>query len=252
MKASLTIAAAAATVALTGGSAAWCKPAPNHLAAVADTTRPKRDTDRDALHKAPETLAYLDVRPGQVLVDLLPGGGYFTRLFSRAVGPQGKVYGVLAKPVGNAPPPGNPSPASAITPDASYQNVTTMEADLATLVLPGKADLIWTSKGYWALYREPRDVPRAVAKALYANLKPGGAFVILENAASADTPLDRQLTLHRIDPAIIRADMVAAGFRYEGESKLFANPSDDHTKPPSDPSLAGHPDQFLYTFRKPE
>lgn len=244
--------AVAATLTFTCVTGAVGKPPANQVAAVADTTRPKADRDRDALHKAVEALEYADVEPGQVTVDLLPGGGYFTRLFSRAVGPDGVVYSVRSVPLASGQAPGNPSPASAITPDASYQNVTVMEADLATLRLPRKADLFWTSKGYWALYREGGDLPKATAKALYANLKPGGAFVILEQAASAGMPLEDQLKLHRIDPAVIKADMLAAGFRYEGESKLFANASDDHTKITSDPSLGGAADQFLYTFRKPK
>ena len=81
--------------------------------------------------------------------------------------------------------------------------------------------------------------PKAVSKAIYNNLKPGGVFIVLDHAASAGTPVDPQDKLHRIDPAIIKADVLTAGFKFEGESKVLANPADDHTKAVFDPSLRG-------------
>ena len=63
-------------------------------AAVADTHRPDADTKRDASRKPAEVLAFSGVKPGDKVFELLPGGGYFTRLFSKAVGPGGHVYAV--------------------------------------------------------------------------------------------------------------------------------------------------------------
>ena len=70
--------------------------------------------------------------------------------------------------------------------------------------------------------------------------------------AQAFAPLDTADKLHRIDPAIVKAELAAAGFKYEGESTLLRNTTDDHTKGVFDPTLRGHTDQFIYKFRRPK
>jgi predicted methyltransferase len=97
MRSTLKVAFTAALT-LASASGVWAKPEADPSVAAPPTNRPKADTDRDALHKAGEILEYSGAKPGQVAVDLLPGGGYFTRLFSRAVGPGGVIYGVLFRP----------------------------------------------------------------------------------------------------------------------------------------------------------
>ena len=57
---------------------------------------------------------------------------------------------------------------------------------------------------------------------------------------------------HRIDPATVKAEVEAAGFKFDGESKVLANPDDDHTKMVLEASILGKTDQFLYRFRKPK
>ena len=63
---------------------------------------------------------------------------------------------------------------------------------------------------------------------------------------------DETHTVHRIDPAVVKQEVEAAGFKFDGESKVLANPADDHTKPVFDPSIRHHTDQFIYKFRKPK
>src|SRR6476469_1326190 len=70
-------------------------------AAVADAGRPSADTQRDENRKPAEMLAFAGIGPGKVVVDLLPGGGYFTRIFSKAVEPNGRVYAYVSN-VGDA------------------------------------------------------------------------------------------------------------------------------------------------------
>lgn len=82
-----------------------------------------------------------------------------------------------------------------------------------------------------------------------AALKPGGYYVVIDHAAVAGAPADVTKTLHRIDPAVVKAEVVAAGFVFDGESKALANPADDHSKAVSDPAIRGHADQFAMRFR---
>ena len=96
----------------------------------------------------------------------------------------------------------------------------------------------------------PADVP-AFNRAVFAALRPGGVYVILDHAAAAGSGLSATETLHRIDPAAVKADMKAAGFVFDGESAILANAADPHTKMVFDPSIRGHTDQFLLRFKKP-
>lgn len=73
--------------------------------AVSDAARPAADKARDADRKPGEMLAFFQIKPGQKVAELLPGGGYFTRILSKAVGPNGKVY-VLGPPGGVTNVPG--------------------------------------------------------------------------------------------------------------------------------------------------
>lgn len=244
--------AAVAVLALSAG-AAQAAPSSEVAAAVADKARPEADTKRDADRKPAEMLEFAGVKAGETVADFLPGGGYFTRIFSKAVGPTGVVYAVINAPPPNPAPDAKPNPILAVAADPAYGNIKVVQASFQTLALPTQADVIWTAQNYHDLHlaRFNLDVA-AVNKAVYAALKPGGVYVVLDHAAVAGAPLDTADKLHRIDPAIVKSELAAAGFVYEGESTLLRNTTDDHTKGVFDPTLRGHTDQFIYKFRKPK
>ena len=57
----------------------------------------------------------------------------------------------------------------------------------------------------------------------------------------------------KVHPEIMgKADVLAAGFKFDAKSSILANKSDDHTKSVFDPAVRGHADQFLYRFKKPK
>ncbi len=246
MKSRLLFAAAAALV-LTAGIAD-AKPTPAQMAAVADKARPEADTKRDDARKPAEMLDFAGVKPGQTVVDLIPGGGYFTRIFSKAVGPKGTVYAVS----GPARPGSTPA-QDTIAADANYSNVKSIHAPLAGgLSVPTPADLVWTSQNYHDVKNVPNIDMLAFDKAIFNSLKPGGVFIVLDHVANADTA-NATSTVHRIDPAVVKKEVEAAGFKFEGESKALANPADDHKgRSTDDGPLRGHTDQFIYKFRKPK
>ena len=252
MKSTLFLTAALA-VAVTAGAAA-AKPDANQLAAVADKGRPEADTKRDADRKPAEMLEFAGVKQGQTVVDLLPGGGYFTRVFSKAVGPKGTVYAVSGPP---RPPqdPAKPPPPPAIdvlAADANYSNVKSIHAPLAGgLSIPTQADLVWTSQNYHDVKNVPNIDMLAFDKAIFNSLKPGGIFIVLDHVANPDTA-NATSTVHRIDPAVVKKEVEAAGFKYEGESAVLRNPADDHTQRVQETGIRGKTDQFIYKFRKPK
>jgi len=252
MKSKLFLAAALAVMVTAGG--AYAKPDANQMAAVADKGRPEADTKRDADRKPAEMLEFAGVKQGQTVVDLIPGGGYFTRIFSKAVGPKGTVYAV-----GNPPrpttDPAKPPPTPAqdtIAADANYSNVKSIHLPLAGgLSIPTKADLVWTSQNYHDVKNVANIDMLAFDKTIFNSLKPGGVFIVLDHVANADTA-NATSTLHRVDPAVVKKEVEAAGFKYEGESTVLRNPADDHTKGVRDGAVQGHTDQFIYKFRKPK
>lgn len=241
--------AAVAALALSAG-VAEAAPAKEVVAAVADKSRPEADTKRDADRKPAEMLEFAGVKPGDTVADFIPGGGYFTRIFAKTVGPKGKVY-AISPPTG---PNGQPAPVLAIAADPQYGNITVVPIEAGTFAAPQPVDVFWTSQNYHDLYLTQfnLDVP-AVTKKIYDSVKPGGVFIVLDHVAAPGADVVKTAnTLHRIDPASVRKTVEAAGFKFEGESKALANPADDHTKVVFDPSLRGHTDQFIYKFRKPK
>ena len=243
--------AAIAALALSTG-AAQANPARNIAAAVADKARPEADTKRDADRKPAEMLGLADVRVGQTVVDLLPGGGYFTRLFSKTVGPKGTVYAAFPPPRAPADPskPAPPAPVEVIAADPAFANVKAIKITPGAFAIPTRADAVWTAQNYHDL-KNVKDLDiLAFNKAVYAALKPGGLYVILDHVANADTP-NATSTVHRINPADVRADVEAAGFKFVAENKALRSSTDDHTKGVFDPALRGHTDQFVLKFRKP-
>ncbi|HEX3701206.1 MAG TPA: methyltransferase [Phenylobacterium sp.] len=253
MKSKLMLAAALAAVLGVGAVTAAAAAGPGYIAAaVADKGRPAADLKRDAERKPAEVLAFAGVKPGMTVVELIPGGGYFTRILSKAVGPKGVVYALYPPPRASTDP-AKPTPtpaAEAIAADAAYGNVKPVKIAPGKLDVPTKADVVWTSQNYHDLHNVPNLDMAVFNKAVFDALKPGGVYVIEDHVASPGDPAVTH-TLHRIDPAVVKQEVTAAGFKFDGESNILHNPADDHTKAVFDPSLRGHTDQFIYKFRKP-
>jgi predicted methyltransferase len=144
-----------AAICFTALAAAATPKIPKPIAdAVADPARPQADRDRDAGRKPAECIAFAGLKPGQRIADLLPGGGYFTRIFSGVVGPKGQVIAV-APPKRPDAPADRPEPAAAvraIAADAHYSNVTVDVEKLTELKLPESLDMVWTSQNYHDLH----------------------------------------------------------------------------------------------------
>jgi predicted methyltransferase len=219
-------------------------------AAVSDPGRPAADLALDASRKPAELLAFIGVKPGQRVVDVWPGD-YWDRLFSKAVGPAGHVYmywpleaakaeQVTVPPVGSAPLPG-------------YPNVTVIASPANGFTTPEPVDVVWIRQNYHDLYdpfMAPTDVP-TFNKAVFSALKPGGLYVIVDHSAPDGSGLAGANTTHRIDGAVVKKDVAAAGFVFVAESDALRNPADPRTALVFDKSIRGHTDQFVYLFRKP-
>ncbi|MXO60095.1 methyltransferase [Altererythrobacter salegens] len=212
-------------------------------AAVADTMRPAEDTARDEARKPGKIIAFAGVRPGMVVIEYSPGGGYYTRLLAKTVGPTGHVYALV--PAGFAGRQDYMDRMNALA--AQYGNVDIIPTDFGNYKLPKMADLAWTSENYHDFVNggtaEPAD------KAAFAALKPGGLYFIEDHAAPG-TGLTATNSLHRIDPAAVKSQVIAAGFVFDGESDALHNPDDPHDASPR--QFSGVSDKFALRFKKPE
>lgn len=220
-------------------------------AAVTDPGRPAADRDRDADRKPAESLAFAGLTPGMKVADLVPGGGYFTRIFSKAVGPSGHVYAYVPDELTKM---AKRDPAvKAIADDPNYRNVTMIVRRLPVFSTPEKLDMVWTSQNYHDMHAKfmgPVDVA-AMNKAIYRQLKPGGIYIVLDHADDVGRETMDVDNLHRIDPTVVRREVEAAGFIFDGESSILRNPADTHKLAIFDPAIRGHTDQFIYRFSKP-
>lgn len=217
----------------------------DYSAAVSDSHRPAADTARDADRKPAEMLRFARIHRGESILEVIPGGGYFTRLFSKAVGPEGHVYAGTAAARAKL--------VQDIASEPGYGNITVVALDDASLAQVPPVDVIFTAQNFHDLYLTQLhlDVP-AMVKSWYEKLKPGGELVIIDHVAAAGAPVvETANTLHRIDPASVRHTVEAAGFRFAGETDVIRNPKDDHTLKVFDPAIRGHTDQFVMRFVKP-
>ncbi|MEO5623817.1 MAG: methyltransferase [Dokdonella sp.] len=222
-------------------------------AAVADSARPAADIARDASRKPAATLAFAGVKPGDKVADYAAGNGYFTRLFARIVGPTGHVYASVPSPLFQYP--------NVVAGIADIQKFAVghpntsvnFAAPLDAARYPEPLDLFWISQNYHDLkdpFMGPVDMT-TFNHAVYAALKHGGIYLVLDHVAAPGSPPDVTDTLHRIEPAVVRHEVEAAGFKLVGESKVLANGDDPHTAGVFDATIRGRTDQFIYKFRKP-
>jgi predicted methyltransferase len=252
MRVSVTLAAAAAIATATIAAAAEPSVPSYVTQAIANPSRPDADRQRDPDRKPAETIAFSKMRPGWKVADIIPGTGYYDRIFASVVGPKGHVYSFYPAELKNvrkdlALPPDGTSPF------LGAANDTAIVKPVNDFAAPEPLDLVWLSDNYHDLH-DPFFAPADLAqvnRAVFRALKPGGIYLIIDHAAPAGSGFADTNTLHRIDKAAVVSEVEAAGFKLIGESKALANPADDHTLRIFDPAIRGHTDQFALEFRKP-
>jgi predicted methyltransferase len=244
---------AACVAASLGAAVAVAAPAiPAYVTdAVADKGR-DADRDADARRHLAEVVAFSGVKPGDKVVDLIPGSGYFTKVFSKIVGPKGHVFMIWPNEYAKEAQP-DPVKNQALA-TSGYSNTSVILQPGAAFATPEPVDLVFTAQNYHD-YPDKfmgRIDPMVFNRAVYKALKPGGVFLVIDHTAEAGSGLRDTDTLHRIDPAIVKSQVVQAGFVFVGESKALHNPDDDLKKLVFDKSIRGHTDQFIFKFRKPK
>jgi predicted methyltransferase len=223
--------------------------------AIAHPDRPSQDREQDSHRKPAEILDFVGVGRDMHVMDVFSAGGYYTELLARVVGPEGRVIAYNNPPYARFAEKGIAARyAGDRLPNVRQVTSTIEDLDLepasleAAIFIMSYHDLYWRpADGSW-----PPTDPALLLGKLHAALKPGGVIVVQDHVATAggDTAevVDK---LHRIDPAVVKADFAKAGFTLDGESDVLAHPDDAHTIMVFDEAIRGKTNQFLFRFRKP-
>lgn len=217
--------------------------APDYTALLASPERPTADTVRDADRKPAALMAFAKIKPGTVVAELIPGGGYYTRLLSLAVGPNGHIYtyGLRAN--------------TAVEEWAkTHPNVTEVIGGSGLPLAPVPVDVVWTTLNYHDLKNNKvgdRDAAAVLNDAAFKALKPGGIYLINDHQTAKGLGTTQTSTLHRIEDVAVIREVEAAGFKLESRSAVLAHPGDDHTLKVQETGIRGKTDQFVLRFRKP-
>ncbi len=205
--------------------------------------------------KQSELIQFARVDEGSVIIDVYPGSGDWTRIFSDIVGPAGRVYSFVPAEVAHFKndPVGL---MQALAKEPGRENVEAVSADLVAMPkVTQPADVLWLHLFYHDLHTALMQSRGATAtdfnRAVYEQLKPGGFYVVIDHAAAAGSGTSDTQSLHRIDPGSVREEVEAAGFVFDAESRIVANGDDPHSIKVFDPSIKGETDRFAYRFAKP-
>lgn len=224
-------------------------------AAVANVSaRSEANVKLDENRKPIELLAFLGLERGSQVIDMFGANRYWAEIIAPAIGPDGRLvvwqptqfindkrkaeFAEFAGKAGNSALIYSPFEDPRI--GVAAHDFMIMNLDYH--------DVYWEN----AERKIPRMAPDAWLKQLYEAMKPGAVVGIIDHAANpgGDT---REVVekLHRIDPAVVRADFERAGFVLEAESDLLRNPADDRTGNVFDDKIRGKTDRFVFKFRKP-
>ncbi|MCW6512261.1 class I SAM-dependent methyltransferase [Lichenifustis flavocetrariae] len=205
--------------------------------------------------KLSELIRFARVTAGSTVIDVYPGDGDWTRLFSDVVGREGRVYSFVPTEIADLKPD-QLGHMRKLAEETGRENVEAVSADLVAMPeITQPADVLWLHLFYHDLHTKLIQSKGATAadfnRAVYNKLKPGGFYVIVDHAASAGSGTSDTQTLHRIDPASVREEVEAAGFVLDAQSTILANKDDRHLIKVFDPTIKGQTDRFAYRFVKP-
>jgi len=213
-------------------------------AIVAGADRSDADRRNDVRRKPVEMLSFIGVRPGMVVLDVFAGGGYTSELLARAVAPGGRVYAQSGRAPGTTLAARFKTPAGANMVSAVQPFDNPVPADVAVAGL----DLVTLMFNYHDFGAMGVDRARLNA-AVFAALKPGGAYVIADHAGRPGTGISESGTLHRVEESLVRREVEAAGFRLAAAGDFLRNPADPRDREEPDPPMPK--DEFVLKFVKP-
>lgn len=210
------------------------------------------DVKDDQRRQMAAVMQFAKVKPGDKVAEIEPGRDYWTLVFSQIVGKDGHVYTVwpteMLKYAGKGL-----ARLDELQKMPRFGNISVLKQPAAEFSTPKKVDVVFTCQNYHDYHNLGLGAEGMAAfnKHVYDSLKPGGVYVVIDHVAPTGSGLKDTDTLHRIDPSVVKREVKAAGFIFDGASDALRNPDDPHDVSVFDKSIRGETDQFIYRFKKP-
>ena len=219
---------------------------------IASPERTAADRERDAREKPAEVMAFAGVKPGMVVADIFAGGGYYSELFSGAVGDGGKVLAINNLAYVNYEKDnikarfteGRLRNVERRLVEASYMPIAPQSVDLAVIVM-SYHDVYWIEeKNNW-----PQIDTDGFIESVKRMLKPGGKLLIIDHNAAKGTGKEVVARLHRLNEDWARKSLESHGFVLEKTYDGLRNPDDQLDKPVFDAAVKGRTDRYVHLYR---
>ena len=219
-------------------------------AAVDNPNRVEANSTRDSTRMPGEVIKFMGVMSGNTVLDMVSNGGYYAEILAGVVGADGRV---IAHGFANAGMDPDYAYAKYIRDTPHMSNVVPIYAGFNDLDLKENTlDYVFLIQNFHDFYFDRFDVDVEKILAMYKKaLKPGGVMAIIDHHAGDGAPSTTGTTVHRIDPAIVKKDMAAAGFELAGELDILLNDTDDNSKSVFDPAVRGKTSRFVLKFKNP-
>ncbi len=219
---------------------------------VSADDRSDADKALDEQRKPEQLLEFFAVAPGQRVAEIGAGGGYTTELLARIVGEQGIVYGqnspFILKRFAEEPWSQRlekPEMKRVKRLDTEFDAPFPSEVKDLDLVL----NILFYHDTVWLKTDRAK-----MNRAIYAALRSGGIYGIVDHSAKPGSGTSVAQTLHRIDENLVREEVEQAGFRFVQSADFLANPSDArdwNASPKAAGERRGESDRFVLKFVKP-
>jgi predicted methyltransferase len=202
-------------------------PATALAAALAAPTRTPANVARDKYRHPAETLTFFGLQPGQSVVELWPGGGWYTEVLAPYLASGGTL--TVVPPTGNYEQRIRTKVAS--NPVYSSVQVAAFSSGQPTAIAPGSADLVLTFRNVHSWLDGDSPIADQVFAEAFRVLKPGGTLGVVEHRLAEEADDARQLTSGYVKVSTVRKLAEAAGFKFAGSSEINANPLDTKDYP---------------------
>ena len=220
-------------------------------AALAAESRPEADVARDRNRRPLETLKFFGLEDDMTVIELMPGGGWYTRVLAPILSDSGKLYVAL----------GTNRVKDGVLTEPGFENVEVIETT-ANIHRPqgsrhyalepfdfgvSGVDMVLTFRNVHNF-----DAPnRAILnQQVFAALKPGGLYGVVDHTARHMEPANPE-NRRRIDPVLVIKEMLDAGFEFVDFSDLHYRADDELEYEVGRRSVTGNTDRFTLLFRKP-
>lgn len=220
-------------------------------AAMEADIRSESEVERDRNRSPVETLEFFGLRDDMKVIELLPGGGWYTKLLAPVMADNGELYVAL----------GTGRVKESVLNQDGFENVIVVAEDakiyrpegsrsyaleLDTLEV-ADADIVFTFRNYHNFAAEGR---AAMNRAVYDALKPGGIYAVVDhNRRHMESDYDENR--RRIDPVLAIKEIEAAGFEFVDFTDLHFRPDDELRYEVGRKTVTGNTDRWTLKFRKP-